>query len=248
MPLSAQDRPSASPPPREFVLEASSDAPASLPRRAKLRADRGTWVNSADYPSFYLRQEVEGVTRVRIQIGADGRVSACSVDRSSGIQMLDELTCLKAVRRARYYPALDANGQPTTDVKLQTVKWRIPDDDYENEMRFGLTPTGNPALWITNNPWANAPAKMDPSKQTVVQTRRIFKLLTDASGRVNACSFFGNERAGRMIVDTNTKKNDALICAQYRARGKFVSEAGQSRVGTYYAHIGATVVFAPGAY
>ena len=68
---------------------------------------RLTWEEGAR-----LREDVGGVLRdslsdvvVRVVIGANGRVTECSVAQSSGFTRLDERACQVALRRWRYNPA-----------------------------------------------------------------------------------------------------------------------------------------------
>jgi protein TonB len=77
-----------------------------------------------DYPGASLRAEEEGVTRVEVIVNTEGRVSACSVVKSSGFQRLDEATCKIAERRWRFKPAV-TDGQPVDSRYQQNVRWQI---------------------------------------------------------------------------------------------------------------------------
>ena len=48
---------------------------------------------------------------------------------SSGNADLDTATCTYATRRARFTPATDENGQPTSGTFAGRVKWVIPQDN-----------------------------------------------------------------------------------------------------------------------
>jgi protein TonB len=78
-----------------------------------------------DYPSSAAESGDQGSTGVRLTVGADGRVTACSVTRSSGSRALDGATCSVLRSRARYTPARDQNNQPTTDTQNATITWRL---------------------------------------------------------------------------------------------------------------------------
>ncbi|MEQ8827477.1 MAG: TonB family protein, partial [Parvibaculum sp.] len=67
-----------------------------------------------DYPSRALRQDEEGVVGVRVTVGTNGRVSGCSVTSSSGSSILDQAACRSMKRYARFEPALNDAGDPTT--------------------------------------------------------------------------------------------------------------------------------------
>jgi protein TonB len=102
--------------------------PPPPPQRAtpEPRGNPGSWANANDYPSRALREEREGTTRFRLTVNADGRVSNCQVTGSSGHADLDEAACKNLTRRARFKPALDANGNPTTGSYSNAVRWQIP--------------------------------------------------------------------------------------------------------------------------
>jgi protein TonB len=81
-----------------------------------------------DYPSSSLRNNEEGVTSYRLDIGPDGRVAACTVQQSSGFPQLDNTVCRLLPRRARFNPAKDSSGQAVSSVYAGKVRWVIPKD------------------------------------------------------------------------------------------------------------------------
>ncbi len=80
---------------------------------------------SNNYPSRAVRQEIEGNVGVSVVIGADGRVTSCSVSNSSGSDILDEAACDGMQRYARYTPALDDAGNPTTGRNSMTIVYQL---------------------------------------------------------------------------------------------------------------------------
>lgn len=120
--------PTAPPPPRPVVAPPPPPPPPPPPQRAnpEPRGNPGSWANANDYPSRALREEREGTTRFRLTVNADGRVSDCQITGSSGHADLDEAACKNLTRRARFRPALDANGDPTTGSYSNAVRWQIP--------------------------------------------------------------------------------------------------------------------------
>jgi protein TonB len=48
-------------------------------------------------------------------VGTDGRVTSCTVTRSSGVPELDALTCRLIQQRFRYRPSTDRFGRPIPD-------------------------------------------------------------------------------------------------------------------------------------
>jgi protein TonB len=122
----------APPPPPPIVLAPPPPAAPPPPRfQAKGAAPKGRqgdWANTNDYPSRALRENAEGTTRFRVSIGPDGRVTDCQVTSSSGNSELDSTTCSLITRRARFTPAMDGEGQPTTGTFSSAVRWQIPKD------------------------------------------------------------------------------------------------------------------------
>ena len=79
----------------------------------------------SDYPSSALDNEEQGTVAVVLSIGANGRVSNCSVSSSSGSRTLDSATCRVLTSRARFTPARDSSGNATTGTFRQRITWRL---------------------------------------------------------------------------------------------------------------------------
>ena len=109
--------PPAAPPPPPPVAKRPNPLPKGNP---------GNWANTNDYPSRALQQEREGTTGFRVTVGANGRVTECSISSSSGHPDLDQATCTNVTRRARFDPALDSSGNPTSGSYSNRVRWQIP--------------------------------------------------------------------------------------------------------------------------
>jgi periplasmic protein TonB len=94
---------------------------------ARARTNLASYVSNDDYPASALRNEEEGTTRFRLTVGTNGRVTDCSVTSSSGSAALDSATCRIMRSRARFTPARDNQGNPTTDTYTSSITWRIQD-------------------------------------------------------------------------------------------------------------------------
>jgi protein TonB len=94
---------------------------------ARARANLASYVSDADYPAEAIRREEQGVTRFRLVVSADGRVSDCAVTGSSGSTALDSATCRLMKSRARFAPARDSDGRPTGDTVANAIKWVLPE-------------------------------------------------------------------------------------------------------------------------
>ena len=115
-PIAAPAAPAAPPPPR---IQPKNPAPKGNP---------ANWATTNDYPTRALREERAGVSSFRVTVGADGRVTSCQITNSSGSPDLDEATCSNVTRRARFTPATDGDGQPTTGSYSNRIRWVIPED------------------------------------------------------------------------------------------------------------------------
>lgn len=115
----------------EITETNSPDAPLPLPTAPEPQplppiapaTNPGTWVTTNDYPSRALREEREGTTAFRLDVGVDGKVTACTVTASSGHGDLDAATCKALMRRARFEPITDGGGPASWTSR---VRWTIP--------------------------------------------------------------------------------------------------------------------------
>lgn len=123
-------------PPITYTAPPAPPAPVAPPpppppprkvQEARARGNPGSWVTDSDYPSSALRAEESGTTGFRLEIGTNGRVTSCTVTSSSGSSALDAATCRLIRSRARFTPAKDSSGNPTTDTYSNRIQWRLPD-------------------------------------------------------------------------------------------------------------------------
>jgi len=82
-------------------------------------------IKGSDIPDAILDVGFNGVVGVRYRVGTDGRVSACTVVRSSGNAMMDQATCRAIEQRFRYEPWRDAAGRPVGSTVLRDQQWDI---------------------------------------------------------------------------------------------------------------------------
>ena len=109
------------------------------------RGNPGNWANTNDYPSVALQKELEGTTGFSVTVGPDGRVSDCVITASSGSPDLDLATCTNVKRRARFEPALDADGTPTTGKYANRIRWQIP--SFVPQISFPRGPVMQGGAW-----------------------------------------------------------------------------------------------------
>jgi len=79
----------------------------------------------ANYPTRAAREGREGRVGVRVTINAEGRVSSCSVTSSSGSPDLDEAACEGMERYARFDPALNDAGNPTSGSYSTAIVYKL---------------------------------------------------------------------------------------------------------------------------
>jgi len=107
----------------------SPPAPPAPPRVAtpvSARGNQGDWFPQDSYPAAARRASAEGRVSVRVNVGANGRVTACSVTSSSGNSDLDDTTCRLATRNGRFNPAKDPSGQAIDSTfTVRNVVWRL---------------------------------------------------------------------------------------------------------------------------
>ena len=103
-------------------------APPRIEQSASAKGDVRRLFSVDDYPAAAIRRDETGSVRARLAIGANGNVTGCSVVESSGSSTLDQKTCQILKARARFTPAKDSNGQPTTDSYVTpSIVWRLED-------------------------------------------------------------------------------------------------------------------------
>ncbi len=119
---------------RPDTLPRPLETPASEPTGhfvtpvlARPRSAPGDWVSPDDYPMRDLREGHTGMVGFRLAISADGRVTGCTVTRSSGWPGLDDATCRLVSARAKFAPATDSTGAATAGSYATNVRWQIPD-------------------------------------------------------------------------------------------------------------------------
>jgi protein TonB len=87
-----------------------------------------TLFSADDYPAEAQRRGEEGTVQAELAVDSSGRVTACTILRSSGSASLDSATCRVLQRRARFTPARDADGNPRADrVTTPPIKWQLED-------------------------------------------------------------------------------------------------------------------------
>lgn len=96
-----------------------------LSRQAVPIGNPGRWVVNDDYPTSMLRKGYQGNVFFRLGIGVDGRPTACHIQQSTRPAAFDEAVCKSLMLRAKFTPALDADGHPIATYYLNRVRFRM---------------------------------------------------------------------------------------------------------------------------
>lgn len=97
------------------------------PIAASPRGNPGNWVTNNDYRTSWINRGFEGSASFTLMIDARGRVSGCTITRSTGHSALDDATCSLLERRGRFDPAKDSSGNATSGTFRSSITWTIPE-------------------------------------------------------------------------------------------------------------------------
>jgi protein TonB len=119
-------------PPPVITPTAPPAPPAPPPPKkvepAKAKANLASYISDADYPASAIRNEEQGTTGFRLDVGPNGRVTECTVTSSSGSSTLDAATCRIMKSRARFTPATDSSGNKVSDSVSSRIRWVLPEN------------------------------------------------------------------------------------------------------------------------
>jgi TonB family protein len=98
-------------------------------------------ISPDDYPPQALDRSEEGTVGIILHIDANGAVGGCTVEKSSGWEVLDAQTCRLLSLRAKFEPARDRQGNPTASNYHTRIKWqigedRVPSDPWSTRLVF----------------------------------------------------------------------------------------------------------------
>jgi TonB family protein len=98
---------------------------ASLSRKAIPKTNPGTWLTNDDYPPTMIAQGKRAIVHFGLDIDTTGAPTACHIQQSTRPEAFDKAVCLGIMRRAKFEPALDADGNPIISYFAQTVRFRM---------------------------------------------------------------------------------------------------------------------------
>lgn len=98
-----------------------------LTRAARPIGNYNLWIKPSDYPTEMLEHDKQGLVQFRIMVGPDGNPTSCHIQQSTRPKEFDDAVCASMMRKAKFRPALDANGKPLASFWRNAVRFIIPD-------------------------------------------------------------------------------------------------------------------------
>jgi TonB family protein len=96
---------------------------SKLKERAK--GNIASFVSNDDYPAVALDQNQTGIVAFALLIDEAGKVADCTVIETSGAASLDSQSCAVLRIRAKFTPAVGADGKPAKDALVGKIRWQI---------------------------------------------------------------------------------------------------------------------------
>lgn len=95
-------------------------------KRGPVAKDGGQgWFSASDYPTNMARGNYQGTVYYRLIVDENGKPKSCHVQRSTRPKDFDETVCRVVMRRGKFEPALDANGNPVPSFWSQAITFRL---------------------------------------------------------------------------------------------------------------------------
>lgn len=96
-----------------------------LMRRPVAKNEPGKWLSSSDYPEEMLVKRQPALVNFRLMIDDKGNISSCHIQRSTYRKEFDDAVCNAVRKRAKFDPALDADGNPVSSYWLNSVRFQM---------------------------------------------------------------------------------------------------------------------------
>ena len=169
---------SPAPPAPVYVAVPPPPSPPGKQRPPRPTGDPGLWVTNDDYPAEALRYDQQGTTGFRVTIDPGGKVVGCEITSPSGFASLDEMTCRVMTQRARFSPALDKKGKPTTGTWASRCRWVLP----EPELRAAPEPAVQTISFVIELDGSATECAGSDLGQTPCGRGQVFEPYKDAAG------------------------------------------------------------------
>jgi TonB family protein len=100
---------------------------AALSRRIKQINGFRDWLKSSDYPDEATSKGYNGLVQIRLDVDPAGQVAGCRVLNRTNPDVFADLTCRAVTKRAKFQPALDAQGRPVRAFEVYSIVWVMED-------------------------------------------------------------------------------------------------------------------------
>ncbi|MGB7373453.1 energy transducer TonB [Pontixanthobacter sp.] len=97
----------------------------NLANMPKPRSNPERWLTSADYPSDLLRKGSQGIVNFRLSVDATGNPTQCHIQQSTRPEGFDSAVCRALMKRARFEPAMTAEGEAIASFWRSTVRFQV---------------------------------------------------------------------------------------------------------------------------
>jgi len=97
---------------------------SKLKERAK--ANLASYVNNDDYPAIAIANHQGGTVAFALLVDEAGKIADCTIIETSGAAALDTQSCGILEKRAKFTPAIGADGKPAKDAVFSRIRWVIP--------------------------------------------------------------------------------------------------------------------------
>ena len=95
----------------------------SLARAPQPRSNPGRWFDPSDYPSESYYAGKSGIVRFRLDVDEDGTPVRCVIQGSYTDPAFEETVCRVLMQKARFEPAIDAQGERVAAYWQNSVMW-----------------------------------------------------------------------------------------------------------------------------
>lgn len=85
----------------------------------------GDWVRPTDYPVPAVKANINGLVEFRLDVDEQGNATACHIQKTVRTTGFDDAVCIAVMKRAKFAPALDAEGKPMRSYWRNTVHFEV---------------------------------------------------------------------------------------------------------------------------
>lgn len=111
------------------------DEQARLTFQPKPATGKETWLTHEDYPKEFDQKGEQAIIRYRLMVDAAGNPTDCAIQASIARVNFAQFTCNALKKRAKFRPALDANGKAVPSYEVGKVFWQTGIGDPQRAMR-----------------------------------------------------------------------------------------------------------------